>query len=89
MHVGDRHPKTNFEAVDIGGRRYQIATSGAFRAGLLEAEKKLGPIVEDLDSLKGQARADAIKQNERVVRLGLEIAHGRTPATSSAPRPPA
>jgi hypothetical protein len=82
MHVGDRHPKTSFEAVDIGGRRYQVGCSAALKAGIEQAEKDLGDVLEDLAGLDELQHASAIAHNEAVVRRGLEIAHGRNPSAA-------
>lgn len=82
MHVGDRHPKQSFEAVDIGGRRYQVGCAAALKAGLEQAEAELGVVLNNLEDLDVEARVAAIKHNERVVWRGLEIANGRNPSAT-------
>lgn len=84
-HVGDRHPKTNFEAVDIAGRRYQVGCMKAFAAGISVAESRLGPTIDQEEiatfELDSSDRAEALSHNAKVVALALDISHGRTPAT--------
>ncbi len=82
MHIGDRHPQTNFEAVDIGHRRYQVGTSRAFAAAVALVEEELGVTFTDhqVSMMETDEATEAFRHNAEVVRAALEIAHGRKPA---------
>lgn len=83
MHIGDRHPKTSFEAVDIAGKRYQTGCMKAFAAGIFVAESQLGETItlEKMAVMKKDQRRSALDHNAEVIALALEISHGRTAAT--------